>query len=424
LRAQTNYTVVRNECFSKAGVGVRERHNERKNGDYANTAIDPSRSHLNHTYVRCDGTYEQTLNRLLEEKIISDKGLKKDTAKYFGELVFDVNTLYFDERGGYDYAKRFYGEAFRYAERKVGAEYILSAVMHADEIHQGELADTGERKYHYHLHVVYIPVVEKEVRYSMRNKNPELRGKVKETIHQNSASKKWAFQEAVGTDGQPLKNRNGKAVRIPSYSILQDEFYEHMTAAGFDGFERGERGSNARHLTVTEYKTEKERERLSFLSQQVDEKTEELDGLVESFNEMTGLIEYDNSLMHYGRVNEATGLVEIGYGKYEKLVHLATISLNSRATIKRLTAEVDRLTKRVHDLTDLLKTLFEETKWYRTAERLAPAKVKGFISKVLRADRDKGHRILDREEYRFKEDLRTIGRANAAPEQERSERER
>ena len=51
----------------------------------------------------------------------------------YGELVFDVNTAYFHNHGGYDFAKQFYTGAYKSAIEIVGGEqYILSAVMHAD----------------------------------------------------------------------------------------------------------------------------------------------------------------------------------------------------------------------------------------------------------------------------------------------------
>ena len=76
--------------------------------------------------------YAETFERMLAEGVISTRGLKAD-AKVFDELVFDVNTDYFDRNGGYEYAKSFFEEAYRCAVKEIGGEeYILSAVMHAD----------------------------------------------------------------------------------------------------------------------------------------------------------------------------------------------------------------------------------------------------------------------------------------------------
>ena len=126
--------------------------------------------------------------------VISNRGIKADAFRY-GELVFDVNSAYFYNHGGYDFAKQFYTDAYKAAIKIVGGEqYILSAVMHADERNRAMSEALGENVYHYHLHVVYIPVVEKEIRWTKRCKDKSLVGKVKETVMQVSMSKKWASQ--------------------------------------------------------------------------------------------------------------------------------------------------------------------------------------------------------------------------------------
>ncbi len=56
------------------------------------------------------------------------------------------------------------------AVAEVGDEkYILSATMHADERNKALSEQLGKDVYHYHLHVVYIPVVQKEILYSKQN---------------------------------------------------------------------------------------------------------------------------------------------------------------------------------------------------------------------------------------------------------------
>jgi len=52
----------------------------------------------------------------------------------------------------------------------------------------------------------------------------------------------------------PPIERNGKTITVNSYSLLQDRYYEHMRAAGFEGFERGERDSTTEHFEVLDYK--------------------------------------------------------------------------------------------------------------------------------------------------------------------------
>ena len=201
--------------------------------------------------------------------VISTRGLKADAEK-FGELIFDVNSAYFFNHGGYDFAKQFYTEAYKAAIKIVGGEqYILSAVMHADERNRAMSEALGEDVYHYHLHVVYIPVVEKEIRWTKRCKDKSLVGKVKETVMQVSMSKKWASQPAVDeATGEPLRTAKGKPVLRKSYSVLQDDFFQQMRSAGYTDLERGERGSSEEHLTVTQFKVQQEQARLAEFTEQ------------------------------------------------------------------------------------------------------------------------------------------------------------
>ena len=133
--------------------------------------------------------------------IISTRGLKPD-ATHYCEMIFDVNSAYFANHGGYEFAKQFYADAYKAAIQIVGGEqYILSAVMHADEINRAMTEALGREVYHYHLHVVYVPVVEKQILWSKRCKDKALVGTVKETVMQVSRSKKWASKPLLDDAG-------------------------------------------------------------------------------------------------------------------------------------------------------------------------------------------------------------------------------
>ena len=156
-----------------------------------------------------------------------------------------------------------------------GEQYILSAVMHADERNRAMSEALGQDVYHYHLHVVYIPVVEKQILWSKRCKDKSLVGTVKETIMQVSSSKKWLSKPALDEQGVPILQKNGKPVLRKSYSVLQDDFFQAMRNAGYTDVERGERGSSEEHLTVTQFKVLKERERLTELTEHTARKSKE-----------------------------------------------------------------------------------------------------------------------------------------------------
>lgn len=206
---------------------------------------------------------------MVQGGVISTRGLKPD-ATHFCELIFDVNSAYFYNHGGYEFAKKFYTDAYQAAVKIVGGEqYILSAVMHADERNRAMSDALGQDVFHYHLHVVYIPVVEKEILWSKRCKDPALVGTVKETIMQVSRSKKWASQHATDALGIPLVSKSGKPMLKPSYSVLQDDFFNAMRAAGYDDVERGQQGSTEEHLTVTQFKVQQEQQRLANMQAEI-----------------------------------------------------------------------------------------------------------------------------------------------------------
>jgi len=263
-------TVARNQDIeTPADLAKVQEHNEREKDSYSNQDIIPERTSLNVHFKEPTGSYEEMFDQLEQDKVISTRGLKPDAVKY-GELVFDVNSAYFYNNGGYEFAKQFYADAYKAAVEIVGGEqYILSAVMHADERNRAMSEALGEDVYHYHLHVVYIPVVEKQILWSKRCKDETLRGTLKETIMQVSRSKKWDSKPVPDEAGNPLLNSKGKKVLRSSYSVLQDDFFNAMRAAGYTNVERGERGSTEEHLTVTQFKVQAEQQRLEAISAQV-----------------------------------------------------------------------------------------------------------------------------------------------------------
>ena len=263
-------TVARNQDIETAdSLAKVQEHNEREKDGYSNQDIVPECSALNIHFKKPTAGYEEMFTQMEQNKVISTRGLKADAVKY-GELVFDVNSAYFYNHGGYEFAKQFYADAYKAAVEIVGGEqYILSAVMHADERNRAMSEALGEDVYHCHLHVVYVPVVEKQILWSKRCKDKSLVGTVKETIMQVSRSKKWTSQVALDEAGNPLLNSKGKKVLRSSYSVLQDDFFNAMRAAGYTDVERGERGSTEEHLTVTQFKVQAEQQRLEAVTAQV-----------------------------------------------------------------------------------------------------------------------------------------------------------
>ena len=89
---------------------------------------------------------------------------------------------------------------------------------------------------------------------------------------QVSSSKKWISKPTLDEDGNPVYNSKGKPILRKSYSVLQDDYFNAMRAAGYTDVERGEHGNTEEHLTVTQFKVKAEQERLEVLEAQTEKK--------------------------------------------------------------------------------------------------------------------------------------------------------
>ena len=78
-------------------------------------------------------------------------------------------------------------------------------------------------------------------------------------------------------DGNPKLNEKGEKILRSSYSVLQDDFFHFMRAAGYDDVERVERGSTEEHLTVTQFKVQAEQQRLEAVTGQVAQAEQSLE---------------------------------------------------------------------------------------------------------------------------------------------------
>ena len=378
---------MRNKAYPRNNFSIRERHNERKNEVYSNPDIVQDRSHLNIRYKGCDATYTHAFDLLLEDGTISTRGLKPD-ADVFAEMVFDVNTSYFEQHGGYEYAKDFFAEAYNMAVLEVGGEqYILSAVMHADERNKSLSEELKRDVYHYHLHVVYIPVVEKEIRWTKRCKDKALVGTVKEVIHQVSHSKKWASVKALDENGEPIRAENGKVVLIPSYSLLQDRFFDHMKNAGFKDFERGVRGSTTQHLSALDYKIQKDTEKLEQIEKQVSEQQKQIENISKKMTAEQQASKTFHELDGLGR-KTVFGKIELPEKDYREVISLAKEGVQSRGKIADLTQKLREARTTIDGLKLSYNNLLKQTKDFFRALKLAPQRIEAVFTEIFEKDRE------------------------------------
>ena len=268
-----------------------------------------------------------------------------------------------EPNGGYEYAKQFYEEAYRFIEEKFGSDNVISAVMHADEINIAATEELGKEVYHYHLHAMVLPVVEKEILWSKRCKDPELRGTVKEVVNQISHSKKWKSDIPLTDEkGKPFLRKNGKPMFRASYSILQDELFHFMTEQGFKGFQRGEYGSTAEHLTSLQYQIQQDKERLEKLQKRIQKeqvKYEPARHISKTLNEIDSMGQ-----------KTFTGKMAISQKDYSELTALAKEGITSRAEIKKFEQSANFYRQKYMDSANALERM--KTKYNELKEKCRP----------------------------------------------------
>lgn len=265
------------------------------------------------------------------------KGGQQLRTFFAGDLFYDIGAV--GQVPGYAEAVRINGNEITL--RFIGG-IIGAGRFEPDELNVAMTEKYGRPIYHYHLHIMALPVVDKEVRWSKRCKDPELAGKVKEVIHQVSHSKKWRSEKKLDEDGNPILNSKGKPTYHASYSVLQDRFFEHMQSAGFNGFVRGERGSTAENLTSLEYKIKQEQKKLAKISKQIA-------------NEQVRYDDNHNAFMTFAEIDDSgkksiTGKFTVSAEDYKKLTTLAKRSYSAVSEAKKLQEENQYLSRRIWSL--------------------------------------------------------------------------
>lgn len=157
-------------------------HNEREKNSYSNQDIAPERAFLNVHFKTPTGGYVKMFEQTERDSMISTRGLKPGAVRY-GGLVSDMNSAYSCNHGGYEFVGQFYANAYKTAAGIVsGEQHIPSTMMHADERNRTTFETLSEKVYHHHLHVVYIPMVEKQIPWLKRCEDKSLRGTIKKTV--------------------------------------------------------------------------------------------------------------------------------------------------------------------------------------------------------------------------------------------------
>ena len=199
--------------------------------------------------------------------------------------------------------------------------------------------------------------------FAKRCKDEKLRGTVKEVVNQISHSKKWKSDIPMTDEkGNPLLRKNGKPMFRASYSILQDELFHYMTEQGFKGFQRGEYGSTAEHLTSLQYQIQQDKERLEKLQKRIQKeqvKYEPARHISKTLNEIDSMGQ-----------KTFTGKMAISQKDYSELTALAKEGITSRAEIKKFEQSANFYRQKYMDSANALERM--KTKYNELKEKCRP----------------------------------------------------
>lgn len=201
-----SYAIIRNVNYKLKNLAGIYRHNERKNTHYSNGDIDKQKSKQNYSIKAPYSTYEKMFRDLREKQHL--KGMIKKVSNVMCEFVITSDKLFFDQIGEKE-TKRYFQTAYNFVAsyNNLGEEFIVSAKVHLDESTP-------------HLHILFVPVVHKK-------------DKAGNQISKVACSEYWKGKD--------------------SYRKLQDNFYKHITKAGFH-LERGNSKENT-HIPIETLKS-------------------------------------------------------------------------------------------------------------------------------------------------------------------------
>ena len=165
-----------------------------------------------------------------------------------------------------------------------------------------------------------------------------------------------------------LRSKSGKPVLKKSYSVLQDDFFYHMRAAGYTDVERGERGSSEEHLTVTQFKVAREQERLAVLTEQTQQKAAEaatLDKKIEKVKQKKVDIESIDKI-EAKPIMLSASRVSLGKSEYETLATAAKKYYAQEKRESKLQKALDAAHKLISELKTQVASLTTELSKYKS----------------------------------------------------------
>ena len=178
----------------------------------------------------------------------------------------------------------------------------------------------------------------------------------------------------------------GKPVLRKSYSVLQDDFFNAMRAAGYTDVERGERGSTEEHLTVTQFKVKQETARLEALEVQTGKKEQQLQKIEQKTKVKKVQAATFDEIDSMGR-KTFTGKLELTSQEGDRLKELAKRGIAATAALSDLKKKLEAARNDARIWKERYESLLLQTKDFIAALKKSPERVKAFIDRVLHTEK-------------------------------------
>lgn len=285
-----SYCVARMEKMKSDNLVGIGNHNQRRFSNHSNKDIDVSKSHLNYDILDKVKSYKTDIEGYINANKSSKRAVRKD-AVLVCEWIITSDSDFFESMSPAD-TREYFQTAIDFFAERYGSKNLMYAQVHLDE-----------RTPHMHLGIVPFD-------------------------KDNKLTAKTMF------DREALQD-------------IQNELPRYMNERGFK-VERGRTGSEAKHLTVQEYKD---------VQKEIKKQSEVLDGVKKELESVKNVTRTKNFLDELDSKSKKTLLgndVKISQEDYQELKEQLLGADKSLLEMDKLKQHNQKLSRSIYDLRDEL----------------------------------------------------------------------
>lgn len=285
-----SYCVARMEKMKSDNLVGIGNHNQRRFSNHSNKDIDVSKSHLNYDILDKVKSYKTDIEGYINANKSSKRAIRKD-AVLVCEWIITSDSDFFESMSPAD-TREYFQTAIDFFAERYGSKNLMYAQVHLDE-----------RTPHMHLGIVPFD-------------------------KDNKLTAKTMF------DREALQD-------------IQNELPRYMNERGFK-VERGRAGSEAKHLTVQEYKD---------VQKEIKKQSEVLDGVKKELESVKNVTRTKNFLDELDSKSKKTLLgndVKISQKDYQELKEQLLGADKSLLEMDKLKQHNQKLSRSIYDLRDEL----------------------------------------------------------------------